>query len=194
MKNNDTLTALQPGDSLEAFRGLCSRCAETMTEAASMLGRLCAADKSTIEKLSSGKHPIPESFLNALMRVAEHSLHPALLLNRCPAYRRLALLPYSAQKEVIERGKIELVIGPDEGDVLLVDAWLLEGEQLKQAFGAAGVRSCDEQRSYMRRTRILPVEKIVGPPYAIKRDKLTVLRACEFSKGDILRVLEQMVA
>jgi hypothetical protein len=194
--NNKTNTSLIKGDSIESLRSLITQAAENIQAAADMLCRLCAADPDTVEKLTSGPDGLPEGFVNGLLRVGEKSLHPQLLLNRCPAYRKLAGMSYSVQEAVISKGTVELVVNPDTGDCVMVDLVKLEGEQLSQVISQAGVRSRDDQRAWLkRRTIVSPIPKDVGPPYEIKRDRLRILRGnVEFSRVELLRVLEQMVA
>jgi hypothetical protein len=182
-------------DSIEALRGLLRESGNKLQQAADMLARLHKQDPGIIEKLTSGPEALPEGFINGLMRVAERSLHPTLLFNRCPAYRRLSVMAYASQSEIIEKGSVELVVDAESGDVIKIPLVKLEGAQLEQAISHAGLRSRDEQRAYMKRRQVsAPVEKIVGPAYVIRRDKLTILRPCEISRLDVLRLLEQMVA
>lgn len=198
MKNETKSTALLPGDSVENFRRSFECIGEKIVEAASMLHRLVANDKNVLEELSSGPRAIPESFLNGLLRVAERSLHPQLLLNRCPAYRKISEMAFSTQEEVVKKGQVEVVVGPEDRDVILVDVVKLEGAHLNQVVSSAGIRSKMEQRAWLKShsTKIVRAASAdPGPPYEIKRDRLKIYRGnFELSKVDMLRLLEQMVA
>jgi hypothetical protein len=183
-------------DSLETVRLLIVQSGEKLQAAADMLHRLYMSDKTIVEQLTSGPDALPEGFVNGLLRVAERSLHPKLLFNRCPAYRKISLMAYSSQSEILDKGAVEVVVNPDSGDFIKIDLVKLEGPQLDQAMSHAGVRSRDEQRAWLRRKQssLTPVERAVGPAYQIRKDKLVMFRACELSKVEILRLLEQMVA
>lgn len=195
-KQKTESTALLPGDSVENIRHLVLQSAENIQRAADMLHRLYLSDKTVVEKLTSGKDGLPEGFINGLLRVGERSLHPKLLINRCPAYRKLSLMSYETQTDVINKGSVEVVIGQDDGNVIMVDVTKLEGEQLNQVISHAGLRSRDEQLAWMKRKTVASAApKDVGPPYEIKRDRLRVLRGnFELTKVEILRLLELMVA
>ena len=190
--------ALIPGDSLDAFRQIYANVAHNVVAAAEMLARLCAADPGTLAALSSGPGALPEAALNSFLKVAERSLHPALLLNGCPAYQRLKGKPYSIQEAVVKRGFVEVVNGDGAGDFIRVDVVKLEGAALNQVIGPAGVRSVDEQRAWRKR-KAVTVERAAspdaGPPYVIKKDRVVILRGnFELKRIEILRLLETMEA
>jgi len=196
--NTNTQLALQPGDSIEAFRSLYSNISANLLSAAEMLARLCAAEPDTLSRLSSGPGAIPEAALSGFLKVAERSLHPALLLNGCPAYQRLKTKPYSVQEQAVTRGFVEVVTGPADGDFIRVDVVKLEGEVLNQVIGPAGLRSLDDQRAWRRR-KAITVERTapadVGPPYEVKKGRIRILRGnFEFTRIELLRLLEVMEA
>lgn len=196
--NTNTQLALQPGDSIEAFRSLYSNIAANLLSAAEMLARLCAAEPETLSRLSSGPGAIPEAALSGFLKVAERSLHPALLLNGCPAYQRLKSKPYSVQEQAVTRGFVEVVTGPADGDFIRVDVVKLEGEVLNQVIGPAGLRSLDDQRAWRRR-KAITVERTApadfGPPYEVKKGRIRILRGnFEFTRIELLRLLEVMEA
>lgn len=196
--NTNTQLALQPGDSIEAFRSFFGDIASNIVTAAGMLARLCAAEPDTISRLSSGPNAISEAVLISFLKVAERSLHPALLLNGCPAYQRLKSKPYSVQEQAVTRGFVEVVTGPADGDFIRVDVVKLEGEVLKQVIGPAGLRSLDDQRAWRRR-KAITVERTapadVGPPYEVKKGRIRILRGnFEFTRIELLRLLEVMEA
>jgi len=194
--NANTQLALKHGDSIEAFRSLYSDIATNMVAAAEMLARLCSNKPDTLSFLSSGPNAIPEAALNCFLKVAERSLHPAILLNGCPAYQRLKNKPYSIQEAVINRGFVEVVNGEAPGDVIRVDVVKLEGAALSQVIGPMGVRPLDEQRAWRKR-KALTVERTVssdiGPPYEVKKDRIRILRGnFELKRIELLRLLELM--
>lgn len=195
-KNKNEITAIMPGDSIENVRKLIASSAETLLEGANMLYRLYQADKTVVEKLTEGPTGFPDGFINGLLRVGEKSLHPTLLLNRCPAYRRLSLLSYSAQESALKNGKVELVVDAETGNSVLVDLPKLEGEQISQVISHAGLRSKDEQRAWLKRRATAPkIPKTIGPPYVVKKDRIHVLRGdFELTRMDMLRLLEQFAA
>lgn len=197
--NTNTQLALQPGDSIEAFRSLYSNIAANLLSAAEMLARLCAAEPETLSRLSSGPGAIPEAALSGFLKVAERSLHPALLLNGCPAYQRLKTKPYSVQEQAVTRGFVEVVTGPAEGDFIRVDVVKLEGEVLNQVIGPVGLRSLDDQRAWRRRKAITVALRrlrfALCPPYEVKKGRIRILRGnFEFTRIELLRLLEVMEA
>ncbi len=198
MSTATTLATLQPGDSIDAFREIYRDIAANLLRAAEMLYRLCDAEPDTLERLSSGPNAIPEGLLTSLLRVAEKSLHPRLLMNRCPSYKRLSTLAYSVQERALEKGVVELATGSGSGEFIKVDLVKLEGEALNQAIGRMGIRSLDEQRAYLRQRAAVearPSVEDVGPPYEIKKGRLRIIRGnFELSKIELLRLLETMEA
>jgi hypothetical protein len=197
MKNEVTAPGqLMANDSIEQFRRLIVESAEKLQEAADMLHRLYSNDRTVVERLTSGPDGLPEGFVNNLLKVAERSLHPRLLMNRCPAYRKIAEMAYTAQEEIITRGFVDVVVDIESGDAIKVDLVKLEGPQLAQVISNAGVRSRDEQRAWLRRKQPAqtPAERVVGPAYQVKRDRIIFMRPCEVTRVEMLRLLEQMVS
>lgn len=188
---------LLPGDSVEAFRQLVRDVSANIMSAAEMLARLHAVNPGVLDELSTGPDAISEAALGAFLKVAERSLHPALLLNGCPAYQRLKSKPYSLQEKIISAGFVEVVTGEGEGDFIRVDLVKLDGQLLKQAMGLAGIRTLAEQRAWRRRQSQLKsiADSVtdVGLPYELKRDRVRILRGnFELSRRDLLRLLESM--
>lgn len=195
MKNNETKVILQPSDTIDNVRRLVRESGDSLLSAAQMLKRIVEADPTAVERITQGPDALPEGFVNSLLRIAEKSLHPKLLLNRCPAYQRIAGYAYSSQEEILKSGSIDVVTDAASGDIIKVDLVKLDGGRLRQVFSQAGVRSRDEQRAWLKRRQdTTPLEKMVGPAYIIRKNMLVFMRPCEVSKVEILRLLEQMVA
>jgi len=196
MKPSENDSRLAAQDSVQNVKALVLQSADCIQQAADMLVRLREKDPDVIEKVTSGPDGLPESFVSGLLRVGEKSLHPQLLLNRCPAYRRLSFLSYGVQREAVEKGTIDVVVAEGSGDILRIPLTKLEGHQLDQAISRAGIRSFDEQRAWLRRqqkTTEAPTD--VGPPYEIKKGRLRILRGnFELTKIELLRMLELMEA
>lgn len=194
-KTDGSEVAVNPGDTIDNVRRLVRESGDSLLAAAQMLKRLVEADESIVERITQGPDALPEGFVNSLLRIAERSLHPRLMLNRCPAYQRIAGYAYSSQEEILKTGSVDVVTDAATGDVIKVDLVKLEGERLRQVFSQAGVRSRDEQRAWLKRRNETPkIEKMVGPSYVVRKDRLVFMRPCEVTKIEILRLLEQMVA
>lgn len=196
MKKTNTEIILLPGDSVESARDCFSQGAAKIMEGCQIVYRLYQRDPAVVNQFITGPGAYPEKFIAGALRVGAGELHPTIFLNRCPAYRQLMLMTYATQEAAIEKGVVELVVGPEPRDVIKVDLVKLEGKQVEQALSSAGLRSCDEQRAWLRRKNyIAPASTDAGPPYAIKRGRLVILRGnFELSKIELLRILEQMEA
>lgn len=191
----DTATVeLQPGDSIEAFVSLVKKSCADLQEAAEMLSRLTANDETVLDRIVDAEPSIPRAFLTRLLRVGERSLCPELLLNNCWAYRQIAGLPYQQQKQVLAKRAVDLVVGDGDGDVLRVPLTELTRQQLAQVFTKDGLRSRDDQRAWLRRrpTPRASAPTIAEPSYCVKKDRLIVNHPTEFTRKDLLRIMEQM--
>ena len=187
--------ALLPGDSVEAFRALLVDSVRSLGAAAAMFRRLYKDDDSVMAELSTGPGAVPVSFLTDLLRVAEKSLHPAIILNDCSAYRALDHKPYDIQASVINQGVADVLTGEGERDFIRVDVVNLSDAQVKQVMSRSGLRTLDEQRAWLRArataTRVLlPAD--AGLPYEVTRKGLAIFRPCTLSRAALLGLLQEM--
>jgi hypothetical protein len=194
LEPNATAVELLPGDSIGAFVSLVRKSCIDLQTAAEMLTRLVANDDTVVDRIVDEEPSIPRAFLTRLLRVGERSLCPELLLNNCWAYRQIAALPYQQQKQVLSKRAVDLVVGEAEGDVLRVPLTELTRQQLGQVFTKDGLRSRDEQRAWLRRrpTSRASIPAVPEQPYCVKKDRLIVNVPTEFTRKDLLRIMEQM--
>jgi hypothetical protein len=190
------VVALKKTDSIESFIALLGRAGEQLREAAEMLARLVAHDPQALAKIREQSPSIPAGLLTNLLRVGERSLHPDLLLNSCRAYQKLRLLPYSTQEHLLQVGAVDLVINHETGDTLRVPLTELTKPQVAQVFTREGVRSCDDQRAWLKRQQVAYPNQTKADPAAffVRKDRLIITRACEMSKAQLLAVLAEVVA
>ena len=186
-------------DSVQAFLSLVNVGVEQITAAAKMLHRLVAADESTIAKVREQAPHIPIGFLEMLLRVGEGSLHAELMLNGCPAYRRLRTMPFSMQESALRHRTVDLVADPEKSDVLRVPMTELTLAQTNQVLDSSGVRDRDAQLAYLRRLRASKAvdevtKDIRGTPYHVRKHEVVVVRPCVLTKADIIRLLGEMTS
>lgn len=186
---NTQLTTPLP-DSVDSFLALLQGSANTLLQAAQMLVRLKANDPQVIEKIVEAG--APPRLLGDLLRVGEGSLAPALLFDASHAAKKIKQLPVSAQNEILKRGAIEVVIGNDESETLMVPIHAATPEQVKQAVGPTGQLSRADQLAARRRMARPVGADIDTPAYQARKDRLVINRPCELSRIQVIRLLEEM--
>jgi hypothetical protein len=189
--------ALQRADSVESFIALVSSSVKDLVESANMLVRLRANDEDVMSKITEAAPAIPLSLLANLIRVGEGSLHPNIVLNGCPAYRRLAALPFSSQEAAMKSGRVLLVIDGQTGEALNTPLVELTPSQAAQVFSPTGPRSKDEQQGFIRRKQIATAQSaqiagITGAPYSIRGKAVFCNAGCVLTQQDLIRLLGEM--
>jgi hypothetical protein len=189
--------ALQRTDSVGSFIALVSSSVKDLVESANMLVRLRANDEDVLRKITEIAPEIPASFLANLVRVGEGSLHPSIMLNGCPAYRRLAALPFSSQESALKSGRVPVVIDAATGEALNVPLVDLSPAQVGQVFSQTGTRNKDEQQAFMRRKQIATAQSaqiagITGAPYSIRGKAVFCNAGCVLTQQDLIRLLGEM--
>lgn len=191
MKN---LVASHQQDTPERFLDLIDQGFASIRAAAETLLRLYTQDKDVLQKIVEQRPQISLAFLNKMLRVGERSLHPDLLLNGCPAYQRLAQLPYAVQEQALNQKAVDLVIDAESGDVLKVPLVKLTPAQLRQTISKDGLLSRDDQRAWLKRKRVAQAPaRADTAAWFVKKDRLIITRACEISKAQILAALAELV-
>ena len=196
MKSN-TQIQLLADDNVENFIGLINGAADSLLKAGQMLARLVANDPDIITQIKERAKNIPPSFLTKLLMVGEGSLHPALVMNGCAAYRQIAKLPYSQQERIIKANAVELVVDAQSGDAIKVPVIELDPSQVKQVISEEGLRSRDAQQAYRRKLGFAnaskeAVKKIDTPAYRITSKGIDIFRPCHFSNTDLIRLIGEI--
>lgn len=192
-----TALATHDGDSVENIISLVRRGMSSLMESAAMTARLVAKEPDTLRKITEIAPEIPASFLANLVRVGEGSLHPSIMLNGCPAYRRLAALPFSSQESALKSGRVPVVIDAATGEALNVPLVDLSPAQVGQVFSQTGTRNKDEQQAFMRRKQIATAQSaqiagITGAPYSIRGKAVFCNAGCVLTQQDLIRLLGEM--
>jgi hypothetical protein len=192
-----TALATQDDDSVENVISLVRRGMSSLMESAAMTARLVAKEPDTLRKITEIAPEIPASFLANLVRVGEGSLHPSIMLNGCPAYRRLAALPFSSQEAALKSGRVPVVIDAATGEALNVPLVDLSPAQVGQVFSQTGTRNKDEQQAFMRRKQISAAQSaqiagITGAPYSIRGKAVFCNAGCVLTQQDLIRLLGEM--
>jgi hypothetical protein len=192
-----TALATQDDDSVENVISLVRRGMSSLMESAAMTARLVAKEPDTLRKITEIAPEIPASFLANLVRVGEGSLHPSIMLNGCPAYRRLAALPFSSQESALKSGRVPVVIDAVTGEALNVPLVDLSPAQVGQVFSQTGTRNKDEQQAFMRRKQISTAQSaqiagITGAPYSIRGKAVFCNAGCVLTQQDLIRLLGEM--
>lgn len=192
-----TAIATHDGDSVENIISLVRRGMSSLMESAAMTARLVAKEPDTLRKITEIAPEIPASFLANLVRVGEGSLHPSIMLNGCPAYRRLASLPFSSQESALKSGRVPVVIDAATGEALNVPLVDLSPAQVGQVFSLTGTRNKEEQQGFLRRKQVATaqakaVEAIAGAPYSIRGKAVFCNAGCVLTQQDLIRLLGEM--
>ena len=192
-----TALATHDGDSVENIISLVRRGMSSLMESAAMTARLVAKEPDTLRKITEIAPEIPASFLANLVRVGEGSLHPSIMLNGCPAYRRLASLPFSSQESALKSGRVPVVIDAATGEALNVPLVDLSPAQVGQVFSLTGTRNKEEQQGFLRRKQVATaqakaVESIAGAPYSIRGKAVFCNAGCVLTQQDLIRLLGEM--
>lgn len=194
MKTQLATSNNNPEENIKLLLDYLRRVGEYMEEAARLLCKMVDEDDGILAKIREKEPRLTEAFLTSLIRVGEGSMRKELLLNSCPAYRRLRSLPYTSQAAILDSGAIEVVVDIESGDALRVSVVDLTPDQVKQVFSVDGKRSKDEQRAFLRRaTSPSPKINAEPPAYFVKKDVVYVTRApLQFSKAELLNLLAEI--
>jgi len=135
---------------------------------------------------------LPPKVIATLEKVGRGQILPSLLIATYPAASALPRLPYSEQKKAVEDG-VELLL--DNGDTLLVRAENLQPEQVNQCINGGSIRTIAAQKAWMEERNsknALRNAKPVNSPYNVKGGKVYINGACELTRKDLMRMLNEI--
>ena len=185
-------------DTIEGVVSLLRSGLDSTIEACSALARLVRQDPENLARLKEAAPNVPPAFIAKMLRVGEKTMHPGLLLNSYAANAQLARLPLSIQERVIKTGSAEVVTDPDSGDFDRVSLVDLTPAQAKQVFADDGPRDKMDQRAWLKRhvtaqAQTAVINSIQGAAYVCRKSGVvSVLRPCELTRKELLRILEEL--
>ena len=135
---------------LQEFLDLVRLGAETWVKAGRLLCRIQDDNPQAVPLLLELNPDLTRDVLEKFMAMGKRTLHPSLVLDDSPAAKRLALLPYDQQEQLL-RAKVRVVVrtadGPMEREKRVCD--LTKGEA-ERVIGETGLRTMAEQRRLLK--------------------------------------------
>jgi hypothetical protein len=131
---------------------------------------------------------INRELLRRLEKLGRGQISPRLVFSTTTGERRLHCLPLSEQEHLLDQG-VE-VLGA-EGDHRRIPVAQLSPAQCKQVFGAHGVRTLAEQRTWIEEHKPQPVA-VLDRDYSVNKDSVTILRPVKISRQLLISILAQM--
>lgn len=178
-------------NAVEQFITLFQQGYDAWTSAGKLVADALEHDPDFAEKVHDKCPEISCDTVYAFDRLGRKQLHPKLLISDSPGARKLRRLPYSEQERYCD-GPVCLLIKTCSGwDTLMVSVFNMTTEQANQVFDAEGVRTAPAQRAWLENKSSKSLIT-VDEPYRISGRKLIVMQPCQFTAGQLARMLSDM--
>lgn len=176
---------------VESFVELFQRGYDAWIEAGKIVAGALESDPDFAEKVHA-KHPeISCDTVYAFDRLGRKELHPKLLISDSPGAKKLRRLPYSVQERYCD-APVPLLIKNENGwEVLMASVFNLTTDQANQVFDGDGVRPDGAQRTWLENKNSKAIIQ-VDEAYRVSGRKLIVMHPCQFTAGQLARMLADM--
>jgi hypothetical protein len=131
---------------------------------------------------------INREFLHRLEKFGRGQIDSRLVFSSDSITKRLAVLPPSSQKAVLDKG-VE-ILDADETTVRNIPVFELSREQMLQAFTSSGMRSIAQQRTFLRDPS--RTAKPAAAQYKVHKDYVHIMQPGKYTRTLILQWLSQM--
>ena len=185
------MSSLTKHNPIEQFIDLLQRGYDAWIEAGKIVAKSLEDDPDFAEKVNAAHPEVSIDTVYAFDRVGRRELYPKLLMSDTPGAKRLRRLPYAAQ-EKFANNPVSVLIRADKGwDTLKTSVFNLTSDQAAQVFDGDCIRTEAAQRAYLEAKSTKAMVQI-DEPYRISGRKLIVLQSCQFTAGQLARILADM--
>jgi hypothetical protein len=184
-------TSLKKNDTIERFMELFQKGYEAWVEAGKLVSEQLETDPDFAEKVHDAHPEISCDIIYAFDRLGRKELYPKLLISDSPGAKRLRRLPYSSQEKYCKE-PVPLLIRNEKGwQTLNTSVFNLTPEQAAQIFDGESMRTEAEQRAWVENKATKSLVQI-DEPYRVSGRKLIVIQPCQFTAGQLARVLAEI--
>lgn len=184
-------TPQKRNDSVEKFYTLLQEGYEKWIEAGRIVSEALEQDPDFADKVHAAHPEISTDTVYAFDRIGRKQLHPKLVMSDSPGAKRLRRLPYSLQEKHSNQPVPVLIKNERGWDTLNVSVFNLSSEQASQVFDSDSLRTEAAQRAYLE-TKSTKAFIQVDEPFRVSGRKLIVMQPCQFTAGQLARVLADM--
>lgn len=176
---------------VENFVTLFQRGYDAWIEAGKLVASALEEDPDFADKVHA-KHPeISCDTVYAFDRLGRKELHPKLLISDSPGAKKLRRLPYGYQEKYSDN-PVPLLVKTEKGwETLKASVFNLTSEQANQVFDADGVRPEAAQRTWLECKSSKAIIQ-VDDAWRVTGRKLIVMQPCQFTAGQLARMLADM--
>lgn len=178
-------------NSVETFCELFRKGYEAWVEAGKVVAAALESDPDFADKVHASHPEISLDTVYAFDRLGRRELHPKLLISDSPGAKKLRRLPYSVQEKYAEAPVAMLIKNENGWDTLNVSVFNLSPEQASQVFDGEGIRNEAAQRAWLESKSTKSFIQ-VDEPYRVSGRKLIVIQPCQFTAGQLARLLADM--
>lgn len=171
---------------------LIARGIECWQKAGEIVVRLIDDQNQTIEQIAESSEFLTEDIVSRFEQLGRKQLAPGLLIADYPAARCLVKLPYSEQERLLS-GSVELLL--DGGDTLNVSTKNLTPYQCRQVFDRKYIRTLSAQRAWLESEKTKSAQSPIPEieyPYSIRAGKILIPSACQLTRKDLKRMLNEL--
>ena len=178
-------------NAVEQFFTLLQKGYEMWMQAGKVVADALESDVDFAEKVNKAHPEVSVDVVYAFDRIGRKQLHPKLAISDSPGAKKLRRLPYAQQEKFINQPLPVLIKQVNGWEVLKVSVFNLTAEQSSQVFDGDVVRTEAEQRAYLETKSSKSLIQI-DEPYRVSGRKLIVMQACQFTAGQLARLLAEM--
>jgi hypothetical protein len=167
---------------------------EAFEEAGRILVEMIDRDPGCLAQLKEQNPEFTNEILRTFERIGRRQLYYKLCLKETPGAKALLRCAYSEQvKYCNEPIPFLLLQAKDQTDHLLVQLDALSPAQVRQVFCNGRIRDLGAQRAYLEgRKQRLPEVTEVEQVYRVTKGKVTFLKPCMLSAGDLARIIAEI--
>ncbi len=178
-------------DQISKFVSLFQQGYEAWIEAGKIVSASLESDADFADKVHAAHPEISCDTVYAFDRLGRKELHPKLLISDAPGSRKLRRLPFTLQEKYTEQPVKVLVKNSKGWDTLEISVFNLTPDQANQVFDGDSIRSEAAQRAWLEGKASKAMIQI-DEPYRVSGRKLVVMQPCQFTAGQLCRLLADM--
>jgi hypothetical protein len=171
---------------------LIARGIECWQKAGEIVVRMIDEQHYTIEQIADSSEFLTEDIVSRFEQLGRKQLSPGLLIADYPAAKHLVKLTFSEQERLLN-GSVDLLL--EGGDTLSVATKNLTPYQCRQVFDRKYIRTLSAQRAWMEsekaRASSAPIPEMEYP-YTIRAGKILIPQACQLTRRDLKRMLNEL--
>lgn len=161
---------------------------ECWSKAGEIVVRLIDEHNESIETIALRSKYLTEDIVARFEQLGRKQLMPELLIASYSAANKIARLPYSQQRSVMEDG-VDVLLG--NGDTMKIMPENLNPDQVRQVFDKNLVRNIAAQKAYMESV-CHESQKKLQSDYSVKNGKIVINNPCTLTQKDLLRMINEL--